>query len=180
LGHLHHRPWKRLSTPASGRIFLFGLGGAPPAVHSVLLPPPEPRARHSSHGAPRGRRLFRRLPPLPAAAALSPAVPRPPRKLPAPTSGYRRQPPRLWHYGHGGGDGSAEAEQARHQGAGIVPTAFLSQSWRGRAGALLLAGLRLGEARASGWGPWPRWLACASGAAAPEAAEPAPAALEAC
>lgn len=100
----------------------------------MLLPPPEPPTRHSSHHAPRGRRLFRSLPPLPAAAALSPAVPRPPRKLPAPTSGYRRQPPRLWHYGHGGGDGSAEAEQARHQGAGIVPTAFLSKSWRGLAG----------------------------------------------
>lgn len=37
-----------------------------------------------------------------------------------PTSGYRLQPPRFWHYGHGGGDGSAEAEQAGHQGSGFL------------------------------------------------------------
>lgn len=59
-------------------------------------------------------------------------MPRPQRRQPSSTSGYRLLPPRLWHYGHGGGDGSAEAEQARHQGAGTVFAPFLrgdSRCW---------------------------------------------------
>lgn len=79
------------------------------------------------------RGLLRFLPPCPARAPAVPsavapprrpgrdaAPPRPPRRQPSPTSGYRLQPPRLWHYGHGGGDGCAEAEQAGYQGSGTI------------------------------------------------------------
>lgn len=58
--------------------------------------------------------------PSPPPQPRAPPCPAPRVSCRPPTSGYRRQPPRLWHYGHGGGDGSAEAEQAGHQGAGIV------------------------------------------------------------
>ena len=81
----------------------------------VPLPPPAGPFRDSSgssHPAPRGLRLCRQQSPLPGARARNAALPRPPRRQPSPTSGYRLQPPRLWHYGHGGGDGCAEAEQA--------------------------------------------------------------------
>ncbi|KAL0626537.1 MOB-like protein phocein [Plecturocebus cupreus] len=60
-------------------------------------------------------RLFRRLPLLLPDAERRSAPP--PAQAAVPTSGYRLQPPRRWHYGHGGGDGSSEAEQAGHQGA---------------------------------------------------------------
>lgn len=79
----------------------------------LLLPPPPSRR------APRER------PPRPAPRASG----RPPHP-----GTDARQPPRLWHYGHGGGDGSAEAEPAGHEGAGIVSAAFLSRTWRRRVG----------------------------------------------
>lgn len=89
----------------------------------VPLPPPAGPFRDSSsssHPAPRGLRLCRQQSPLPRARARNAAPPRPPRRQPSPTSGYRLQPPRLWHYGHGGGDGCAEAEQAGYQGSGTI------------------------------------------------------------
>nr|XP_054113723.1 uncharacterized protein LOC100385103 isoform X1 [Callithrix jacchus] len=75
--------------------------------------PPE-GSRFSSRARLR-LRLFRRLPLLlPDAERRSAPPPAPAAVL---TSGYRLQPPRRWHYGHGGGDCSSEAEQAGHQGA---------------------------------------------------------------
>lgn len=86
------------SPPAAGRPFR---GSSPPSR-------PAPRGRAVPPGAAPPR--------LPSSGRRS----APPRAGSVPTSGYRLQPPRLWHYGHGGGDGSAEAEPAGHQGAGTV------------------------------------------------------------
>lgn len=80
---------------------------------SLCLARPTSDSSLSSRPAPRGLRCSaeRRPSPEPTESA---SAPHPPRRQPSPTSGYRLQPPRLWHYGHGGGDGSAEEEQAGH------------------------------------------------------------------
>lgn len=88
-----------LSTPSLRQL---ALSGTP-------VPPTLPRAGYGCAVSSR---------PSPAPGPGTP--PRPPRRQPSPTSGYRLQPPRLWHYGHGGGDGCAEAEQAGYQGSGTI------------------------------------------------------------
>lgn len=136
----------------------------PPSA-SWLFPDSSPFSRPAA----RGLRLLRQAPPLPSSGTRRAAPPRPLRRQPSPTSGYWLQPPRLRHYGHGGGDGSAEAEQAGHQGAGIIFAPFLQGD--SRCGAVLTCKLaaperRLGlGGRQAGRGHY--CPACSSGAAAP-------------
>lgn len=160
-----------LWVPAAGSLppSLAAPAGQPPAVPPPnRLPPPAGPFRASSppsRPAPRGSRCSARHRPSPAPVPWAPLGPAP-RAGSVPTSGYRLQPPRLWHYGHGGGDGSAEAEQAGHQGAGTVCAPFLRGGSRRRAAPRLEVGGPREEV-GPGRGPGPGGRACSSGAAAP-------------
>lgn len=127
------------------------------------------RPWRTAQGSTRARSSSRRrLPGVPRAGVRRAPPPAPAAGPPHPGTDAR-QPPRLWHYGHGGGDGSAEAEPAGHEGAGIVSAAFLSRTRRRRAGP------GRGRAGASG---------CGVGASRSRDTRPAlpepPSALEAC
>lgn len=107
------QPLAAATTPQpSARCTSDGQSRAAPTRHLLPARPHSPSAPpEAASSAPLARLL---APPRPTAARAGPSPSAPPG---AATSGSWRR----CHYGHGGGNGSAEAEQAGHQGPGEAP-----------------------------------------------------------